>query len=222
MAVTWKQYVDHDLTGKAFRFLPAKADRTNTVALVPVMPELQDFLAALKVRTKDGPIALRDNGKIWEDEVEMQTRVSHWLRDRERDGLIGAGTTLHGLRSTYAAWLSRNAANTKEVTATLGDKPERTGIHYTRHVEAEANVGSCIRADQEQTRQEREQNMICLMQGFEVSNLENPLLGNRQFSMQINEADVAELVDARDLKSLDGNVVWVRVPPPAPRDALGA
>src|SRR5436190_22234655 len=34
--------------------------------------------------------------------------------------------------------------------------------------------------------------------------------------MQINEADVAELVEARDLKSLDGNVVWVRVPPPAP------
>jgi hypothetical protein len=33
----------------------------------------------------------------------------------------------------------------------------------------------------------------------------------------MNKADVAELVDARDLKSLDGNVVWVRVPPPAPR-----
>ena len=30
--------------------------------------------------------------------------------------------------------------------------------------------------------------------------------------MEINNADVAELVDARDLKSLDGNVVWVRVP----------
>jgi hypothetical protein len=38
--------------------------------------------------------------------------------------------------------------------------------------------------------------------------------------MEINDADVAELVDARDLKSLDGNVVWVRVPPPAPRFAL--
>jgi hypothetical protein len=35
-------------------------------------------------------------------------------------------------------------------------------------------------------------------------------------AMEINRADVAELVDARDLKSLDGNVVWVRVPPPAP------
>ena len=35
--------------------------------------------------------------------------------------------------------------------------------------------------------------------------------------MEINRADVAELVDARDLKSLDGNVVWVRLPPPAPK-----
>src|SRR6478609_6831740 len=37
----------------------------------------------------------------------------------------------------------------------------------------------------------------------------------------IPNADVAELVDARDLKSLDGNVVWVRVPPPAPAFARG-
>jgi hypothetical protein len=36
-----------------------------------------------------------------------------------------------------------------------------------------------------------------------------------------NGADVAELVDARDLKSLDGNVVWVRVPPPAPQKPVG-
>ena len=42
----------------------------------------------------------------------------------------------------------------------------------------------------------------------------------RKKPIEINDADVAELVDARDLKSLDGNVVWVRVPPPAPRFAL--
>ena len=70
----------------------------------------------------------------------MQTRVSHWLRDHERDGLIGAGTTLHGLRSSYAAWLARHGANTKEIAAALGDKSERMGSHYSRHVESEANV----------------------------------------------------------------------------------
>ena len=30
-------------------------------------------------------------------------------------------------------------------------------------------------------------------------------------------ATVTELVDERDLKSLDSNVVWVQVPPVAPR-----
>ena len=44
-------------------------------------------------------------------EKEMQTRVSHWLRDQERAGHIGAGTTLHGLRVSYAAWWRRNGAN---------------------------------------------------------------------------------------------------------------
>jgi hypothetical protein len=38
----------------------------------------------------------------------------------------------------------------------------------------------------------------------------------REKAIAIKHADVAELVDARDLKSLDGNVVRVRVPPPAP------
>jgi hypothetical protein len=62
------------------------------------MPELQALLADLKVQRADGLIAVRDNGSAWPSEKEMQTRVSHWLRDQERKGLIGAGTTLHGLR----------------------------------------------------------------------------------------------------------------------------
>ena len=40
--------------------------------------------------------------------------------------------------------------------------------------------------------------------------------------MQINDADVAELVDARDLKSLDGNIVWVRSPTARTRTRLRA
>ncbi|MFA9263237.1 MAG: hypothetical protein ACEQSB_08030, partial [Undibacterium sp.] len=95
----------------------------------------------LKVRTKDGQIALRDNGTPWESEKDMQTRVSHWLRDRERDGLIGSGTTLHGLRVSYAAWWKRTGgASDGEVADLLGDKSERMGKHYTRHVEREVNV----------------------------------------------------------------------------------
>jgi hypothetical protein len=137
VVVNWKQYQDHSLTGKCFRFVAAKNDEKG---FVPAMPELQDFLAGLKVRTKDGLIALRDDGTPWESEKDMQTRVSHWLRDRERDGLIGAGTTLHGLRVTYAAWLKRHGANDSEVAAGLGDKSTRMGAHYTRHVENEANV----------------------------------------------------------------------------------
>lgn len=48
--------------------------------------------------------------------------------------------TLHGLRVTYAAGLSRDGANTGDVAAALGDRDERMGAHYTRHVENEARV----------------------------------------------------------------------------------
>jgi integrase len=139
--VGWPQYVDHFLTGKAFRFVARKtAKKKNPEVLVPVLPELQAFLAEIKVRTPDGPIALRDDGTAWTSELDMQRRVSNWLRRREKNGLIGAGTTLHGLRVSYAAWLSRAGANTKEVAAALGDRTEKMGAHYTRHVEAEASV----------------------------------------------------------------------------------
>ena len=36
------------------------------------------------------------------------------------------------------------------------------------------------------------------------------------FCKSSNTADVAESVDATDLKSVEGNLVWVQVPPPAP------
>lgn len=132
-----KHFHDHPLTGKAVRFVAGKNKKT---VFLPVMKELQDFIAELKVKRADGLIAVRDDGSPWESEKDMQTRVSHWLRDRERDGLIGAGTTLHGLRVSYAAWWKRNGANNSEVADLLGDKSERMGAHYTRHVESEANV----------------------------------------------------------------------------------
>jgi integrase len=135
VAVGWKQYRDHDLTGKCFRFVAAK---NNENGFVPVMPELQSFLAGLKRSSM--LIAVRDDGSPWASEVDMQTRVSHYFRDLERKGLIGTGTTLHGLRATYAAWLKRHGASDAEIAGALTDRSSRMGGHYSRHVEREANV----------------------------------------------------------------------------------
>ena len=132
-----KQFLDHELTGKAVQYTRRK---NNKATFLPVLVELQTFLADRKVRSADGLIAIRDNGAPWASEKEMQTRVSHWLRDRERDGKIGAGTTLHGLRVSYAAWWKRNGASDEEVARLIGDKSVSMGTHYTRHVEDEVSI----------------------------------------------------------------------------------
>jgi hypothetical protein len=59
-------------------------------------------------------------------------------------------------------------------------------------------------------------NRFCSRNGKREGSVGKHLREKGEKAMQIKGADVAELVDARDLKSLDGNVVWVRVPPPAP------
>jgi integrase len=135
VTVNWKQYRPHPLTGMAFRFVTKK---NKNGVFIPAQRELQDFLAKLD-RTST-LIAVRDDGTPWPSEKEMQTRVSHYLRDQERNKVIDAGTTLHGLRVSYAAWWKRNGANNSEVADLLGDKSERMGAHYTRHVDSEANV----------------------------------------------------------------------------------
>jgi integrase len=144
--LTDKQFLDHDLTGKAVRY---RARKNNKWVFLPVLPEFQAFMAGplakfragLKVKRTDGLIAVRDNGTAWASEKEMQTAVSHFLRDLEREGVIGAGTTLHGLRVSYAAWWKRSGgASNREIADLLGDESEAMGAHYTRHVEREVNV----------------------------------------------------------------------------------
>jgi integrase len=132
----WQQYQQDDPTGMCFRFVTRKNQRG---LYLPALPELQTFLAGLG--RSSTLIAVRDDGTPWPSEKEMQTAVSHYLRDLERRGLIGAGTTLHGLRVSYAAWWKRTGgANNSEIADLLGDKSERMGAHYTRHVESEVNV----------------------------------------------------------------------------------
>jgi site-specific recombinase XerD len=114
--------------------------KNKKATLLPVLHELQEFMGSLKVERADGLIAIRDDGSVWDSEKEMQTRVSHWLRDRERDGKIGSGTTLHGLRVSYAAWWQHNGASDEEVARLIGDRSIAMGTHYTRHVEEEVSI----------------------------------------------------------------------------------
>jgi hypothetical protein len=138
-----KQIVD-DLEGPTGNAVQYTRRKNKKATRLPVMVELQAFLAERKVHSADGLIAIRDDGSTWASEKEMQTRVSHWLRDRERDGKIGSGTTLHGLRVSYAAWWKRMGASDDEVARLIGDKSTRMGAHYTRHVESEVSIATAF------------------------------------------------------------------------------
>jgi hypothetical protein len=131
----WRAYQPDPAFGKCFRL---KARKNDELTWLPAVPEIQTYLDGL-TRTSTF-IATRYNGKAWENELQMQSQVSHWLKEQERAGLLAPGATLHGLRATYASAKKRDGASDSEVAAALGDRTTRMGEHYTRHVEAEAKV----------------------------------------------------------------------------------
>jgi integrase len=136
--VSWPDYQDDPTFGKCFRFRHRKNDEIHWL---PVVEELQAYLASLKVRTKDGPIALRHNGQPWASAKQLQKQSSNFLKGLERKGLVGSGLTEHGLRATFAAARKREeGANDSQVAAALGDRDTRMGAHYSRHVENETKV----------------------------------------------------------------------------------
>ena len=138
VSVGWKNYQTDPRFGMCFRMRHKKNAEEHWF---PASVELQEFLAAIKVRTKDGAIALRRNGQPWESEMQLQKRSSNFLTDLARNGLVGKGLTEHGLRVTFAAEIKRmTGANDDQVAAALGDRDSRMGGHYTRHVEQENKI----------------------------------------------------------------------------------
>jgi integrase len=138
VAVEWKNYQPDPRFGMCFRMRHKKNAEEHWL---PASPELQAYLAGLKVRTKDGKIALKRNGQPWESEEQLQKRSSNFLNDLARKGLVGPGLTEHGLRVTFAAEIKRvTGANDDQVAAALGDRDARMGGHYTRHVEQENKI----------------------------------------------------------------------------------
>ena len=134
-ALQWKNYQTDPRYGKCFR---VQIRKNKEAMWIPVVPELQAYLDGL-TRTSMN-IATRDNGTVWDDEKQMQTAVSHFLRSIQDTSAVEPGATLHGLRVSYAADLGRDGASDGDVAAALGDRSERMGKHYTRHVEKEAKI----------------------------------------------------------------------------------
>jgi integrase len=143
VAVKWTHYQPDADYGMCFRMSHRKNDEKQH--WLPAAPELQEFLATIKVRTKDGHIALRSNGQPWANEEQLQKRSSAFLGKLARKGLVGSGLTEHGLRATFAAARKREQrASDSEVAAALGDRDTRMGAHYTRHIENEFKVAQAF------------------------------------------------------------------------------
>lgn len=142
VAVTWKSYQSDPRFRMCFRMIHRK---NGELHWIPASPILQDFLAGLKVRTADGHIALRRNGKAWASPEQLQKQSSNFLTGLARKGLVEPGLTEHGLRATFASEIKRvTGATDEEVAAALGDRDKRMGAHYTRHVEAENLIATAF------------------------------------------------------------------------------
>lgn len=138
VAVTWKNYQPDPRFRMCFRMAHRKNGERHWL---PASPLLQDYLASLKVRTKDGKIALRFNGQPWESEEQLQKQSSNFLAKLTKNGMVEPGLTLHGLRVSFAAEIKRvTGASDAQIARALGDRDDRMGGHYTRHVEQENQV----------------------------------------------------------------------------------
>lgn len=141
-ALLWSAYVPDPVTGRAFRLRMKKND--DGEAWFPCEPETRAHLDALE-RTSTS-ICTNEAGVPWESEKQMQSAVSHYLAGLKAKALIRPGCTLHGLRVTYAASIRRMGLDTGVVADALGDRSERMGKHYTRHVEKEHSRMRAFRA----------------------------------------------------------------------------
>lgn len=138
VAVTWKNYQPDPKFGMCFRMRHRKNGEEHWF---PAPPVLQEYLASLKVRSAEGQIALRRNGKPWESPYQLQKESSRFLTKIAKKGIIGSGLTEHGLRATFSCEIKRiTGANDDQVAAALGDRDSRMGGHYTRHVEQENKI----------------------------------------------------------------------------------
>ncbi|WP_246272628.1 tyrosine-type recombinase/integrase [Phyllobacterium pellucidum] len=135
-AMTWASYIRDNQFGRAFSVDLRKNNQMDS--WFPCTPEMMSHLEA--VARPSTFICVSSDRKPWKDEKALQGAVSAYLSALKEENLIREGCTLHGLRVTYAADIRRRGHDKGMVADALGDKSERMGAHYTRHVEKEASL----------------------------------------------------------------------------------
>ncbi|MGY3609122.1 MULTISPECIES: hypothetical protein [unclassified Bradyrhizobium] len=107
---------------------------------------------ALTALRRQGIIATKHTGGRWDTPRQLGRQFSNFISALKKEGLVGEGLTMHGLRVTFAAARKRETGATdEEVAAALGDRDKRMGAHYTRHVENELKVIRAFTANMNRT-----------------------------------------------------------------------
>jgi hypothetical protein len=76
VAFEWSNYQTDPRFGMCFRMSHKK---NSEMHWIPASPELQAFLASIKVRSAKGPIAVRYNGQPWKNSEQLQKQSSNFL-----------------------------------------------------------------------------------------------------------------------------------------------
>ena len=135
-AMTWASYIKDNQFGRALSVDLRKNNQMSS--WFPCTPQIIQHLDA--VTRHSTRICISSDNKPWKDEKALQGAVSAYLTALKEEKLVRKGCTLHGLRVTYAADIRRRGHDKGMVADALGDKSERMGAHYTRHVEKEASL----------------------------------------------------------------------------------
>jgi integrase len=83
-------------------------------------------------------------GKPW-TESGFRTSLFKFLKELERDGLVGPGLTFHGLRHSVGTELRELGFDTRTIADMLGQKTEAMAAHYSRDADLSKKMRRVVR-----------------------------------------------------------------------------
>lgn len=99
-----------------------------------MVPPLFRYLLEEEDRPSDF-IATNQNGEPFAKANALQTRSSAFLRKLAKEGRVGAGLTLHGLRHTAAKIIADGGGSLRAIQGALTHKSTRMALYYSEHAD---------------------------------------------------------------------------------------